>query len=344
MQSFLQRLHALSALDALRLFDDWWAGCLFAAPVHHATADINPAINDDHRLTWLFVASIVAGGEGAFTVCPPRAARGAGGWLYLADQHALFQVEQGPAAGFAESGRMRFVRADGAALTYRPDMPIPRGRHAGGRVHAMEAIAGWPVLNGLPIMARLDGVQLASASAMARLLRNVAAGVELLERAWPAAAAFATRALRGIVVLENPGAARSHSGPRMPQVLMCTAERPELVAEALCHELSHVRMNTLLEQGPLLDEADTSVHASPWRSDPRPLIGLVHGVHAFLNVRMFYERLGRVGGDHETAAARIVATQTAKIRAAWDILERHAHWTTEGEAVASDLKTAVEEL
>jgi HEXXH motif-containing protein len=85
-------------------------------------------------------------------------------------------------------------------------------------------------------------------------------------------------------------------------------------------------------------------HASPWRTDPRPLIGLVHGVHAFLNVRKFYERLGRLDAGQEAAAARIVARQTAKNRAAWETHEENPRWTAQGEAVAADLKAAVEEM
>lgn len=341
-QAFLSALPALSALDALRLFDNWWAGCLFAATVSQPTADIQPAISDHDRLTWLFFASI-AGAKRAFSICPPAALRGSGAMLYLPDQHALFDVDQGPVAGLAENGRLRFIRADGVAFTYRSHVEIPRGSHCDGRVHALETIAGWPVLNAVPVVARLKDMRIGDKATLARTLPMAAAGVKLLERAWPEAAAAAGRFIRGIVIVENAEAARSHTGPNIPQVIMCTAERPELVAEAICHELSHMRMNLVLETGPILRD-DTAVHASPWRADPRPLIGLVHGVHAFLNVRKFYERLGRLDTEHAAAATRIVATQTVKIRTAWAILEEHARWTGQGEAVAADLQAAVEAM
>jgi HEXXH motif-containing protein len=343
LQSFLSELPALSALDVLRLFDNWWAGCLFAAPVHQPTADIEPAIGDDYRLAWAFCASIAGSTSDAFSVCPPGAVRGAGGRLYLPDQHALFDVGHGPVAGFAENGRVRFVCSDGVAFTYRGQAPIPRGSHCGGRLHALQTAAGWPVLNAVPVFGRLTAMRIAGEAAVARALPTVAAGVKLLDRAWPAAAALASRIVRGIVIVENADAARSHTGPNIPQVIMCTAERPELVAEALCHELSHIRMNLILEQGAILSD-DTSAHPSPWRADPRPLIGLVHGVHAFLNVRKFYERLGHLDAGFEAVAARIVARQTAKIRAGWSVLEDHARWTAQGEPIAADLRAAVEAM
>ena len=105
---------------------------------------------------------------------------------------------------------------------------------------------------------------------------------------------------------------------------MLTAESPVKVAEALCHELSHTRMSLVLELGPVLADDAQARHRSPWRRDPRPLIGLVNGVHAFLNVSRFYQKLASVDARHKKEADRVSTVQREKINAAWHEVREHA--------------------
>jgi len=126
---------------------------------------------------------------------------------------------------------------------------------------------------------------------------------------------------------------------------MCSAESIGKVAEALCHELSHARMFLFLENDPLLADDFVARHRSPWRRDTRPLIGLVNGVHAFLNVCRLYARLrerDEARWAHE--ANTIIGAQQPKIREAWAYVQAHATWTAGGERVAHELGEAVAAL
>ena len=59
------------------------------------------------------------------------------------------------------------------------------------------------------------------------------------------------------------------------------------MAEALVHEFSHTKLNLVLRFGPLFSNAFDEHLPSPYRPDPRPLHGLVLGLHAFQAVEAF---------------------------------------------------------
>ena len=71
--------------------------------------------------------------------------------------------------------------------------------------------------------------------------------------------------------------------------------QPMTMAEAVIHELSHNKLNALLELAPLLDNAFSPLYRSPVRPDPRPLHGVLLAVHAFLPVARLYERMREAG-------------------------------------------------
>jgi hypothetical protein len=54
------------------------------------------------------------------------------------------------------------------------------------------------------------------------------------------------------------------------------------------HEVRHNMLNALLDLVPLIDPGDAGRHYAPWRSDPRPLLGLLHGTYAFIGVADFW--------------------------------------------------------
>ncbi|MFH8614529.1 aKG-HExxH-type peptide beta-hydroxylase [Streptomyces sp. NPDC017979] len=68
-------------------------------------------------------------------------------------------------------------------------------------------------------------------------------------------------------------------------------------AAVLVHEARHQQLNALLGLVPLVraagdrpGEAAARLHYAPWRSDPRPVLGLLHGVFAFAGVARFWRR------------------------------------------------------
>jgi len=63
---------------------------------------------------------------------------------------------------------------------------------------------------------------------------------------------------------------------------------PALLAGMLIHEFNHSKLNALLEISALDIEDRREIFESPWRSDPRPLRGLLHGAYSFLDLTDFW--------------------------------------------------------
>lgn len=66
---------------------------------------------------------------------------------------------------------------------------------------------------------------------------------------------------------------------------------PVVMAEALVHEHSHAKLNALMELDPILENHWEATFPSPYRPDPRPMMGVLLGAHAFVAVERFHERL-----------------------------------------------------
>ena len=59
---------------------------------------------------------------------------------------------------------------------------------------------------------------------------------------------------------------------------------PRSLGELLVHEMQHVKLAALADQFDLFDRADGRLFPVPWRRDPRPIYGLLHGTYAHLAV------------------------------------------------------------
>jgi HEXXH motif-containing protein len=62
------------------------------------------------------------------------------------------------------------------------------------------------------------------------------------------------------------------------------------LALTFVHELQHNYVNALHNVSPLFRDGTTDRLYSPWRDDPRPLAGVLHGTAAFLGVADFWRR------------------------------------------------------
>ncbi|PZW00035.1 HEXXH motif-containing protein [Micromonospora phaseoli] len=65
-------------------------------------------------------------------------------------------------------------------------------------------------------------------------------------------------------------------------------------AAALAHEIQHAKLAALTDLFAVLEPGSTELFYAPWRPDPRPLDGLLHGVYAHLGVAGFWRRQARV--------------------------------------------------
>ncbi len=167
-------------------------------------------------------------------------------------------------------------------------------------------------------------------------------GCALLERTWPCSWDTCQRTFRGVAVLEhNSEAVYSFTHGDYPWTFFSSARDAVQVADLLAHESAHARLSVVLQFDPLLDDDGAEVHPSPWRPDPRPLAGVMNGVHAFVNVCEFYRRLA---GCESSRDSTIFEQQAVKVRTGWRYLKEAAQPTEVGADFLNELEQAVEAL
>ncbi|HEY3499191.1 MAG TPA: HEXXH motif-containing putative peptide modification protein [Polyangiaceae bacterium] len=108
-------------------------------------------------------------------------------------------------------------------------------------------------------------------------------------------------------------------------------------AEALIHEFQHNKLNLCAQHYPLIENAYTPLYPSPIRPDPRPLMGVLLAVHAFVPVAEFYaRRLESEPGDARLAGrlAEVIAANDEGLRT----LAEHARFEPAGAAIRTDLE------
>jgi HEXXH motif-containing protein len=105
-------------------------------------------------------------------------------------------------------------------------------------------------------------------------------------------------------------------------------------AEALVHEMQHSKLNALLGLVPLTDDDNGRRYLAPWRDDPRPLVGVCHGVYAFTcGVEFWLAQEPTVGEVEAHHIAFNVAHRSLQIRRALHTLKASGHLTRPGEAL-----------
>lgn len=81
------------------------------------------------------------------------------------------------------------------------------------------------------------------------------------------------------------------------------------LAEALVHELHHLVLSAVEDVAPLVTGSNASLFYAPWREDPRPLPGLLHGAYSFLGVTDFWLRELRAGPSSHADRAQLAFAQ-----------------------------------
>jgi HEXXH motif-containing protein len=117
---------------------------------------------------------------------------------------------------------------------------------------------------------------------------------------------------------------------------------PLTMAEAIIHEVSHNKINALLDLDPIIQNGRNELYSSPIRPDPRPLHGVLLAVHAFMPVARLYE-LMTAGGPPPGVSeplprlqARYAAVARSN-RAGMDVLREHARPTPIGKGLLTEL-------
>ncbi|MBY8849736.1 hypothetical protein K7G98_15165 [Saccharothrix sp. MB29] len=86
----------------------------------------------------------------------------------------------------------------------------------------------------------------------------------------------------------DSGAVGASSATAFGAVALSTRGSVAEFAETLVHELQHSKLNAVLDLVTLHEEGDDKRHYAPWRDDPRPLTGVLHGLYAFVSVVEFW--------------------------------------------------------
>lgn len=86
------------------------------------------------------------------------------------------------------------------------------------------------------------------------------------------------------------------------------------IVEALVHETGHARLHHANEVYPLVRQDDAEICYSPWRNDPRPPTGVLHGFYVFRLVLDFWtEVLEQRRAPLDDAGQRYVRSRVALI-------------------------------
>ncbi|GAA3084559.1 hypothetical protein GCM10020254_31220 [Streptomyces goshikiensis] len=106
------------------------------------------------------------------------------------------------------------------------------------------------------------------------------------------------------------GGSRSNGAtlPAAAGSLLARAQAPPALAATLVHEVQHGKLAALADILTLHTADRTPASGPPWRSDPRPLEGLLHGAYAHLALAGYWQRAALYG-------ARGAWAQHARIRA-----------------------------
>ena len=113
------------------------------------------------------------------------------------------------------------------------------------------------------------------------------AAVTRLSAELPGYAGVLRAGLRSVVPILPEAAGRRLSGSTREAfgaAAVALPDDPGSLGELLLHEMQHVKLAALADQFDLFDRADGRLFSVPWRRDPRPIDGLLHGTYAHLAV------------------------------------------------------------
>ncbi|GAB1509334.1 aKG-HExxH-type peptide beta-hydroxylase [Actinophytocola sp. KF-1] len=160
---------------------------------------------------------------------------------------------------------------------------------------------------------------------------------KLVDEAWhiltrdhrPYARELAT-GLRVLVPIEPGSDTVGASSPAaFGGVQLSASESAAEFAEALVHELQHSKLNAVLGLAKLTDGDLTRRYLAPWRDDPRPLTGVLHGVYAFTcGVEFWLTETAATGEDGRAAFS--IAHRRTQVRHTLETLAADPHLTNAG--------------
>ncbi|MCI0722871.1 MAG: HEXXH motif-containing putative peptide modification protein [Acidobacteria bacterium] len=122
-------------------------------------------------------------------------------------------------------------------------------------------------------------------------------GLELIESADPTVARQIHREIRWYFPIQTPNKAKVHNSFTVSildgAIFLSESYSHVSLAEALVHEFRHTELWRAMTIEPHLRGPDEPRLYSPWRPDPRPLLGLYHGIYVFTGLLEFFFEAGK---------------------------------------------------
>ncbi|MCE6994765.1 HEXXH motif-containing putative peptide modification protein [Saccharothrix sp. S26] len=197
----------------------------------------------------------------------------------------------------------------GPGLAYEPLPEIDLG----GWSVQVDLWAGGGVPDGLPVAASVD---------VPRWRDALGAAWELLTRDHPDLAAECAEVVS--VVTPMPSSRSGTSSATLADAFGCVFLSPmpdaETVAVTLAHEAQHSKLVALMDLFALVEPGGEALFYAPWREDPRPAAGLLHGTYAHLGVAGFWRARPGPAAQAEYARWRSAALTAAETLLAGDAL------------------------
>jgi HEXXH motif-containing protein len=178
--------------------------------------------------------------------------------------------------------------------------------------------------------------------------KDVTSALELLGHCYPHLQAEILSLVRSLIPVRSnvPEHSVSCSNRDFFGAVQLSAHPGIALAEVLVHEYRHNILNAIIDADPILNESNPTeaMFFSPWRKDPRPLIGLFHGIYSFMEVVGFYlaylDYYGAEAPQAKLAGERIV-TNTYRLVMAVEDFVRDAELTPFGTQLVEGVQERV---
>ena len=168
----------------------------------------------------------------------------------------------------------------------------------------------------------------------------------MLAERLPERAAELRAGLRTLVPLVQSDARTARSATIRHAFGVFGLTRPPSAAEfavTMVHEFQHSKLSAVLDLMPLTDPDDTGRYFAPWRTDPRPLAGLLQGVYAFAGVADTWRALRGAEGVGASAERRFVEARLQVDRGLTSV-EQSGALTPAGEELAARLRVVTDAM
>lgn len=260
------------------------------------------------------------------------------GWLHLPTVGRA-TAPDGPVSITVDDGRMwidgREVELSGPGFE-----PLHRLHTEDGPVVALDDVDPYRNAFHVPAAGRLTRAEAGTWQ------RRFTASWLALGRYAPGRAAEIGTGLRTLVPLTMPDPDAAHSATAGDAVGVVALDLPRTPAEfavTLVHEFQHSKLTAVLDIVTLCDRSSRRTFRVPWRTDRRPVDGLLQGVYAFLGVAETWQALS-ADPDRFPQAATEFADARAQVTDGYRALAGSGLLTAVGTRFVAGLGRAVEAL